>query len=87
MTNAAAVPHRDNGTFYGTPRSLPFIFLCQADVNFCGRLWIANTEEQYEQAIKDRKTHEVLCSARAASAGIVTALGEAEHAGLLVAKR
>jgi hypothetical protein len=83
----AAVPHGDNGTFYGTPRNLPFVFLCQADVNFCGRKWIVNTEKQYEEAVKARQTHEVLCSARVASAGIFTALGEAEHSGLLVAKR
>lgn len=87
MTNRAAVPARDNGTFHGTPRNLPFVMLCQADVNFCGRKWIINKWDEFEEKTKARETHQVLCSARAASAGIVTALGEAEHQGLLVAKR
>lgn len=87
MTNRAAIPNRGNGTFHGTPRSLPFIMLCQADVNFCGRKWVINNWDEFEEKKQARQTHEVLCSARTASAGIVTALGEAEHSGLLVDKR
>ena len=87
MTNKAVTPACDNGTFHGTPRDLPFAFLCQADVNFCGRLWIVNSWAEYEEKMQARNTHQVLCASRAASAGVVSALGEAEHAGLLVAKR
>lgn len=76
-----------NGAFRGTPRSLPFVHLCQADVNFCGRWWVSNTWYEYEVNQKLRHNHEVLCSAREASAGIITALGQAEHSGLLVTKR
>lgn len=77
----------DSDTFRGTPRSLPFVMLCQADVNFCGRSWVVNGWDEYDEKAQARQTHEVLCASRAASAGIITALGEAEHRGLLAAKR
>jgi len=87
MSNTAAVPVGDQGIFKGTPRSLPFVLLCQADVNFCGRTWIVNNWAELDDKTSARNTHEVLCSARGASAGIITALGAADHAGLLVARR
>lgn len=72
---------------YGTPRTLPTVLLCQADINFCGRHWLANSWPEYDEAVKQRQAHEVFCSARDASAGIISVLGQAEHSGLLVAKR
>lgn len=79
--------NQPNSVVYGTPRQPPYILLCQADVNFCGRLWIANSVKEYDEKAQLRYNHEVLCSARTASAGIITALGEADHQGLLVTKR
>lgn len=73
--------------FHGTPRALPFVLLCQADVNFCGRHWVVNSWAEHVEKTAAKQTHEVLCSSRSASAGIISVLGEAEHSGLLVAKR
>lgn len=70
---------------YGAPRTVPTILLCQADVNFCGRLWIANTWAEYDEKIKEREAHEVFCSARGSAAGIISVLGEAAHQGLITA--
>lgn len=70
---------------YGTPRTVPTVLLCQADVNFCGRHWIANTWDEYDMKVKERQAHEVFCSARSSSAGLISVLGEAAHQGLITA--
>jgi hypothetical protein len=72
---------------YGAPRNLPTILLCQADVNFCGRHWIANTWEEYDERIKERYAHENFCGTRPNAAGLLTALTPADRQALLVAKR
>lgn len=72
-----------NDVVYGTPRTLPTVLLCQADINFCGRHWIANDWGQYDKVIKERQVHEVLCSSRSSSAGLISVLGEAVHQGLV----
>jgi hypothetical protein len=46
---------------YGTPRTLPFVLLCHATEQFCGRFWIANTWDQYDGMVKAREAHEVFC--------------------------
>ena len=73
--------------FYGTPRTIPTVLLCQAGQLFCGRHWIANTWPQYDQMVKDRQVHEMLCSARAGAGGLISVLGEAAHQGLITTKR
>lgn len=73
--------------FYGAPRNLPTILLCQADMNFCGRYWIANTWEQYDEKVKERYTHETLCGSRPNAAGLLTSLTPTDRQALLIAKR
>lgn len=46
----------------GTPRTLPYILLCHASEQFCGRHWIANTPEQYEAHARIREAHELICT-------------------------
>jgi hypothetical protein len=48
---------------FGTPRTIPFVLLCHATLEFCGRLWVANTWEQYDVHVKARAAHEVFCGA------------------------
>jgi hypothetical protein len=59
-----AMPHDlTDRPFLGTPRPLPFVLLCNARaINPCGRFWIANTMEQYQEAIEGRTAHEIFCS-------------------------
>ena len=73
--------------FYAAPRTIPTVLLCQADINFCGRLWIANTWEEYDEKIKDRYAHETLCGTRPNAAGLLTTLSPADRQMLLTAKR
>lgn len=77
-----------NEVFRGAPRSIPTVLLCQADVNFCGRLWIANTWEEYDEKVKERYAHETFCGTRPNAAGLLTMLTPADRQQtLLVAKR
>lgn len=48
--------------FYGTPRPLPRVLLCHVPTHWCGRHWVANTVERYDEATKARVAHEQLCS-------------------------
>jgi hypothetical protein len=50
-----------NDVVYGRPRALPTVLLCHATAAFCGRFWIANTWDEYEQAQTGRQLHETLC--------------------------
>ncbi len=48
--------------FHGTPRPLPRVLFCHAPAHWCGRLWTVNTVAKYDEAIKERVSHEQLCS-------------------------
>lgn len=72
---------------YGTPRTVPTVLLCHADINFCGRHWVANSWPEYDEAVKQREAHEVFCGARGSAAGLISVLGEAAHQGLIMTKR
>lgn len=72
---------------YGTPRNLPTVLLCQADVNFCGRVWIANTWEEYDEKVKERYAHETFCGTRPNAAGLLGSLTADDRQALLIAKR
>lgn len=71
---------------YGTPRTIPTVLLCQADVNFCGRFWIANSWEEYDEKIKERYVHENFCGTRPNAAGLITSLNVADRQALLTTK-
>lgn len=47
----------------GAPRVLPVVLLCHATVEWCGRLWIANTDGEYNDAEGHRKVHQTFCEA------------------------
>lgn len=46
---------------YGTPRTTPYVLLCHATLNFCGRFWVANSMDQYDEHLKAREVHEMFC--------------------------
>jgi hypothetical protein len=50
--------------FFGTPRPLPRVLFCHVPTTWCGRLWVANTEEQYGAFVQGRVAHEQFCSTR-----------------------
>lgn len=85
MTKTA--PLGQGEVVYGTPRTIPTVLLCQADLMFCGRFWIANSWPDYDEAVKARQAHEVFCGARAGAGGLISVLGEAAHQGLITTKR
>lgn len=59
--------------FFGTPRPLPRVLLCNSTAEqFCGRTWTANTMEQYEEFVKQREVHEVLCASLMEGRGKIT---------------
>jgi hypothetical protein len=70
-----------NDTFYGTPRPLPRLMLCAATEKFCGRRWFVKTEAEYENAVKERQTHEVLCESMTANADKIKHAFDRRHAG------
>ena len=60
--------------YYGTPRTLPMALLCNSNPDeFCGRVWTANTMEQYNQYLEERKGHEAFCSAAVQSLDLALA--------------
>jgi hypothetical protein len=60
--SAKAVPHDlTDKPVYGTPRTVPFVLFCLATERFCGKTWIANTWEEYDQHEKTRAAHQVFC--------------------------
>lgn len=61
MSSKAAPHDIAERPVYGTPRTTPYVMLCHATLNFCGRHWIANTWEQYVKYAEERKIHEKLC--------------------------
>lgn len=46
---------------HGTPRVPPFILLCLVSASTCGRYWLANTVEQYNDRLHERDAHHVFC--------------------------
>lgn len=61
---AKAVPHElTDKPVYGTPRVPPFVLFCCATERFCGRYWIANDFDQYDQHVKAREAHQTFCGA------------------------
>lgn len=46
---------------FGAPRTLPVVLLCHATVEWCGNLQIANTPEEYREALEKRRVHEAFC--------------------------
>jgi hypothetical protein len=57
-----AAPHDlSEQPVYGTPRTIPYVLLCHATLDFCGRFWVANTWEQYDELTKAREAHQVFC--------------------------
>lgn len=46
---------------YGTPRTPPFVLFCCATERFCGKFWIANSFEEYDQHVNTRTAHQVFC--------------------------
>jgi len=45
----------------GAPRVLPVVLLCHATVEWCGRLWVVNTPQQYQDAVEHRLVHQTFC--------------------------
>lgn len=76
-----------NEVVHGSPRTLPTVLLCQADINFCGRHWIANSWGEYDEKVKARYAHETLCGGRPNAAGLISSLNAIDRQALLVAKR
>jgi hypothetical protein len=76
-----------NEVIYGAPRTIPTVLLCQADINFCGRLWIANSWEEYDMKVKERYVHESFCGTRPNAAGLLTALTPSDRQSILAVKR
>lgn len=66
MSRKAASHELGEQMFVGTPRPLPRVLLCHVPTHWCGRHWVANSSEQYDEAIKARKIHQRLCETRAA---------------------
>ena len=65
-----AVPHpQSEQSFVGTPRPLPRVLLCHVPTGhagrWCGRQWTANTAQQYQEKIRLREGHHLLCANRA----------------------
>lgn len=58
-----AVPHDlADRPLYGTPRVPPFIMLCQVSASRCGRVWIANTVQEYQSFMVMREAHHKFCT-------------------------
>lgn len=68
MTGRAVRHELADRPFVGTPRPLPRVLFCHVPLGdtgrACGRVWMANTEAEYEEHVKARQAHEVLCAAR-----------------------
>ena len=71
-----AAPHPGaEPVWFGTPRPLPRILFCHvpapspmsARTRWCGRLWAANTPEQYAEHAQTREAHHRLCGSLAAA--------------------
>ena len=63
MSRKTAAVDLSDRPVYGAPRLLPVVLLCHATVEWCGKLWICNTQTQFKQAETDRQTHEKTCEA------------------------
>lgn len=61
-----AAPHElAEQPFVGAPVVLPRVLLCHATERYCGRSWLAATWPQYDEKVKQRQVHELLCANRA----------------------
>ena len=40
----------------------PFIMFCHVSASKCGRYWLANTADEYDQYLKERDAHHVFCA-------------------------
>lgn len=51
--------------FLGTPRPLPRVMTCHVPRgttgHWCGRSWTANTAAEYDEYVRARQVHQVLC--------------------------
>ena len=46
----------------GKPVRLPAVLLCTMGERFCGKVWTANTQEQYLLKSAERREHEATCN-------------------------
>jgi hypothetical protein len=58
------------GSFIGRPVRLPAVLLCTMGERFCGRVWTANTQEQFLLKSAERREHEAVCKG-----GLIAATG------------